>query len=66
MRGLKSIIKGGTHTGDNVALLVSAWIEISMVISCCGTGFVALLVSAWIEMCRAFEKKNALKRSHSL
>ena len=33
-----------------VALLVSAWIEINMLVSLFQLGYVALLVSAWIEI----------------
>ena len=39
---------------NKVALLVSAWIEISVAVQVDGVGEVALLVSAWIEMLPRF------------
>ena len=51
MRGLKFLPQARIDELDNVALLVSAWIEMSDNLTGCLTpATVALLVSAWIEI----------------
>ena len=53
MRGLKCYLCGPLKLLGAVALLVSAWIEISFLFLSRGVEVVALLVSAWIEIALA-------------
>ena len=60
MRGLKYEIQEDLQGTVTVALLVSAWIEISQRTYISDFNWVALLVSAWIEISMNFGNLSVL------